>query len=520
MHNKTSIIITLLLIAFSSHMKADDYDELNYPPMVDTITIDQTNLPILFIDTSCGDTTTHAIHKDYRIGARMKIINNANGINYGDTVTHPSQTADYEGWVAIRYRGESSFYWSDKKPFNFKTMYTSDPNGEKRKTTILNMPKDNTWVLIGVGDRSLLRDVLMFQLERPYFEYTPRCCYCEVVLDGIYYGVYVLAENIRKGEYRLNLCDPGSSGDALTGGYQLQIDRDNEPFFTSKYLAVDSLGRTYDEYNEIYIQYKHPDYNELLPEQMEYIQQRLNSMEDVLASDNFTNPETGYSKYLDTMSFIDQQLAQEVSGNVDGYRLSTNIYKRRDNVDPRFKTAIWDFNLAFGNTDVVNAIGTDFWRYQNSYLTGSNAFNKVPFWWMRLMEDPAYVTKLKERWAQYRQENFQTNHIEATIDSITSLLKQEGALQRTITAWKFFNSSTYDMEIDKVKNWILKRIAWMDEQLDYTPNSSITVVKKEMNKTIIGYYNLNGMPLENPSNGSIVIVRFADGTTRKVVIQH
>ena len=518
LHTKSYILLTLLLIALSSHVRGDNYDELNYPPPVDTISIGQTNLPILFIDTSCGDSTTNAIHKDYRISARMKIINNANGINYGDTLTHPAQSADYDGWIAIRYRGESSFKWSEKKSFNFKTMETSDPNGQKLKTQILNMPKDHTWVLIGVGDLSLLRDVLMFQLERPYFEYTPRCRYCEVVLDGVYYGIYVLAENIRKGNHRLNLDDPGTSGDELTGGYQLQIDRNNEPYFTSKYLAVDSLGRTYDKYNKIYFQYKHPDYDELLPEQIEYIQQRLNLMEDVLASDDFANPETGYPKYLDTMSFIDQQLAQEFSGNIDGYRLSTNIYKHRDSQDPRFKTTIWDFNIAFGNSNAANAIGTDVWRYQNSFLNDSNAYNKVPFWWMRLMEDPVYVSKLKERWAQYRQENFRTSHIEATIDSITTLLKQEGAIQRNSKAWKLFKYSTYDMEINDLKNWITRRIAWMDEQLDYTPNSMITGVKREMKKTIIGYYNLNGMPIEKTSNNRIVIVRFADGTTRKVVL--
>ena len=39
------------------------------------------------------------IHKDYRVTVRMKIISNADGVNYGDTVAHPNQTIDYEGWV-------------------------------------------------------------------------------------------------------------------------------------------------------------------------------------------------------------------------------------------------------------------------------------------------------------------------------------------------------------------------------------------------------------------------------------
>ena len=508
--------LAFIMLAFLAiPAQADSYDPDNYKPEVDTTKIDQTNLPIVFIDTRCGGEQTQAIHKDWRIAVRMKIISNADGINYGDTIAHPNQTVDFEGWIAIRYRGNTSFKNSLKKPYNFKTMKTADPDGDKLKTELLGMPKDNTWVLLAPYiDRSLLRDVLVWQLARPYFDYTPRCRYCELVLDGIYYGIFVLAENIRKGKYRLNLDDPGQSGDELTGGYQLQIDRDDEPHFISKYMAVDSIGNTYSAYNRIYLQYKHPDYEDMTPVQAEYIQQRVNQMEDALASDDFTNPDTGYRQFLDPMSFIDQQLSQEISGNVDGYRLSTNIYKHRDSQDPRFKTALWDFDLTFGNSSAANAKKTDFWRYQNSYLTNYNAANKVPFWWMRLMEDPAYVIQLKERYAQYRHENYSTKHREAAIDSITSLLREGGALERNNTTWKMFKSSTYDMEIDRIKQWLRERIAWMDEQLEYN-SSGIILPSANLNKRIVGYYTLKGERIETPRANTIIIVRYSDGTSRK-----
>ena len=254
----------------------------------------------------------------------------------------------------------------------------------------------------------------------------------------------------------------------------------------------------------------------MTPVQIEYIQQRVNQMEDALASDDFTNPDTGYRRFLDPMSFIDQQLTQEISGNVDGYRLSTNIYKHRDSQDPRFKTALWDFDLAFGNSSAANAKKTDFWRYQNSYLTNYNAANKVPFWWMRLMEDPAYVIQLKERYAQYRHENYSTQHIMATIDSITTLLSTGGALERNNTTWKMFKSSTYDMEIDRIKQWLRERIAWMDEQLEYH-SSGIIRPSANLNKRIVGYYTLKGERIEAPRPNTITIVRYSDGTSRKII---
>lgn len=522
------LIILCCSFLMPTNVMADNYDPNNYRPKNDSMKIGTTNLPIVFIDTRCGGDTTKIIHKDWRIAARMKIINNPDGTNYSDTIAHPSQTVDYEGWIAIRYRGNSSFNdtnpdsWLYKKAYNFKTMSTADVNGDKRKTQLLGMPSDHTWVLLAhYADRSLIRDVLMFQLARPYFEYTPRCRYCEMVLDGVYYGLFVMAETIRKGKYRLNLDDPGLSGDDLTGGYQLQIDRNDEPYYyTSKHLAQDSLGREYSAYNKIYFQYKHPEYEEMAPQQLEYIHRQIDLMEDVLASEEFADSTTGYHKYIDPMSFIDQQLSQEVSGNIDGYRLSTNIYKRCDSQDGRFKTTLWDFNLAFGNTSVANARGTDFWRYQNSYLTNYNATNKVPFWWMRLMEDPAYVVKLKERWAQYRRENYSSEHIEATIDSITTLLHKGGAAERNVTLWEMFITSTHEMMVDQLKTWLHKRIAWMDEQLDYKPSDAgmdVMMANAHLNKEITGIYNLRGQRLDYPNRG-VVVVRFKDGTSAKIVV--
>ena len=61
----------------------------------------------------------------------MKIISNADGVNYGDTVAHPNQTIDYEGWIGIKYRGSSSFSESDKKPYGFRTLKNDGLAGQR-----------------------------------------------------------------------------------------------------------------------------------------------------------------------------------------------------------------------------------------------------------------------------------------------------------------------------------------------------------------------------------------------------
>ena len=520
-------ILILIFALIPLTLMADAYDDDNYKPDNSTVKIDMTNLPIVFINTQ-----EQIIHKDYRIAVRMKIIDNSDGINYGDTISHPNQKVDYEGWVGIKYRGNSSFDMSPKKPLGFKTLKSNDVDGKKEKVELMGMPADNDWVLLApYNDRSMIRDVLMFQLARPYFEYTPRARHCEVILDGIYYGVYIMSERPRKGKNRLNLDDPGTNGDELTGGYQLEIDRNDEDhWYTSKYPAVDKDGNSYSQWNHIHFLYKHPEYDEMIPdypEQLEYIQNQIDKMEDALASDNFTDPNEGYRKYLDPMSFIDYQLSQEISNNIDGYRLSTTIYKHRDSKDPHFKTAIWDFNIAFGNADYCGAYKTDFWVYQNTYLTSTNSYQKVPFWWMRLMEDPDYVTQLKARWQQYREEFYSNEHIENTIDSLVNVLNVCGARERNDNTWPIWNVNvwpvpnwqtvnTLEKEINYLKTWLKERIAWIDEQLDYESTGVNTVTTKD-NKQIIGYYNIQGIQINKPTKG-IVIVKYMNGTSKKIIL--
>ena len=528
---RNTLALMLLAASFPLTAAADDWDKDNYPPDDKTIVIQQTNLPIVFIDTRCGGADITPIHRDYRIAVRMKIINNADGLNYGDTLTHPNQHTDYEGWIGIKYRGNTSFTTSDKKPYGFKTLKTNDAEGKKEKVSLLGMPKDNDWVMLApYHDRSMIRDVLMYELARPYFEYTPRMRYCELILDGTYYGVYILGEKAGKGKGRLNLDDPGDEGDELTGGYQVQVDRnDEEHYYTSKYKARNENGTTLITNNKIYFQYKFPDYEDMMPDhpaQLEYLHHQIDAMEDALNSNDFRNPETGYRKYIDVTSFIDQELSQEFSFNADGYRLSTNLYKRRDSQDPRFKTTLWDFNLAFGN-NLYESIRKGTWGIYNRPATLLISQNHIPFWWARLMEDPDYVKELKERWYTYRNSNYSEQHIMQVIDSLTTMLNAQGAQERNSQAWPrwgktialtplFTDIDTYEKEISSLKAWILDRMAWLDQQLGYE-ETGITNATRLIPSQPKNIYNLQGISISRPGKG-VFIIRDENGRTHKAYL--
>ena len=69
---------------------------------------------------------------------------------------------------------------------------------------------------------------------------------------------------------------------------------------------------------------------------------------------NFNDSLIGYSKYIDVNSFMDLYIINELSRNIDGYRLSTYMYKDRDDNGGKLSMGpLWDYNLAFGNAKVL-----------------------------------------------------------------------------------------------------------------------------------------------------------------------
>ncbi len=472
---KRIVIYSLLVMA--SCLLAHGQRPDNYPPQNKNVKIDHTNLPIVWLDVDGV-----MILKDERITARMKIIHNGDGqLNYADTVAHPGQRIDYEGYVALRYRGHSSFEHS-RKPYSFRPLDKPlEEGGTKKKVKILDMGKDNNWALLApYSDQTMARDLLARELAHPWMEYVPQGRHCELYLDGIYYGVYILTEVVSKGKHRLNLDDPGESGDSITGGYLLEIDRYEPPVYISMFNPVNNQGQRYTG-RYIYYQYDSPDYEDMTYDQITYIRNAVYQMEASFASSDYQNPVTGYPKYIDVMNFVDYQLAEELGFNVDAYRLSGKIFKRRDSEDPRFKMVLWDMDLAYGIPYYHSGWRTDLWSHQlNDTLYAAGDSYLVPFWWYKLNNDPAYTAQLKERWAQYRRSNVKLDKVMAVIDSIAQVLTVEGAINRNSQAWprwgvyvwpNHYIPQNYDDAITYLKQWLTERIAWMDEQLGFDPNS-------------------------------------------------
>lgn len=442
-----ALFVGVLLGAYIYRARVKAVRSLGCLPDSMTVRIDSTNLPIVFINSH-----NNRIDRRRFISAYVKIIDNGAGsYNYGDTVSYPNQKVDYEGWMAIRHRGNTSYSGVAKKPYALRAL---DVKGgkKKKKSKLLGMRKGKKWALKSGGfDKSMIRDALTFELARQYMDYVSQTRFCEVVVDGVYHGVYCLMEQIEA--HRLGLEKPGHSDDELTGGYLLQID------WRNKATAVMSS----DKWDIGYL-CEYPDKDKISQPQKEYVQNYIKGIEGVLQN----KEDSLFEQQIDMVSMIDYQLSSELSHNADAYGLSTFMYKHRDDNDKRLKFCLWDFDLGYGNYAIGDCSNADTWVYE-----------KGGRWWKEAMKRPEYADRLRARWREYREGAYSDENIVCVIDSLTNLLTACGAEKRNTAAWKHWDfrwgqndirpqkymSASYEEEIEYLKYWISRRLEWMDKEL-------------------------------------------------------
>ena len=212
-----------------------------------------------------------------------------------------------------------------------------------------------------------------------------------------------------------------------------------------------------------------PSIDIINPLQLNYLQNYVTAFETALSGANFSDPALGYEAYIDVPSFIDFMLINEITKNVDGYRISTFYHKQHiSNGGKIFAGPIWDFNLAFGNSNYCEGNLTTGWEIDfNSVCGGGN-----PFHWNRLVQDPDFTYSLNCRWQELRQSKFHEDTLFNYIDSMALYLQD--ASYRNFSKWQTlgtyvwpnnFVGNTYQEEIDYLKAWISARLAWMDANM-------------------------------------------------------
>ena len=447
------------------------------------VTFTSSVLPIVVIDTHSQD-----IPDDPKIPASMGIIYNGHGAT--NNITDPYN--DFNGNIGIELRGSSSQSFP-KKQYGIEVR---DTTGNAIDASLLGMPAKDDWVLYAAyDDKTLVRDALAYTMGRAQGRYASRVQFCELVLNGVYQGVYVLLEKIKRDKYRVNISKlktSDNSGDAITGGYIIKIDKTTGGGGAGWSSSYPPLHRAYNQV--VYFQYSYPKDVDITAQQQAYIKQYMDAFENTLSSSGFRDTVSGYQKYIDIDSFVDFYLMMEATKNPDGYRLSTFMYKDKDSKGGKLSMGpIWDFNEGFGNVDYCTKGNPEGFVTAYNTICPTDYF-LIPFWWDKLFQDLAFNNKVAKRWAALRNGPFQTQKILHYVDSVASVLTTSSAQQRNFTQWpilgqyvwpNYYVGNSYTSEITWLKNWITQRMNWLDANIQ-----TITVVQnRESQFEVLGFPN-------------------------------
>lgn len=421
------------------------------------------NLPIIVINTG-----NLAIPDDPKITADMGIIFNGTGVL--NHLTDPYN--NYKGKIGIELRGSTSQQFP-KKPYSVETRTAA---GKDTDVVLLGMPAQSDWVLYAsYSDKSLLNNVLAYKLFNDFGMYAPRTQFAELVLNGQYKGVYVLIEKIKRDANRVNIpkmAKTDTSGDNLTGGYIIKIDKTTGSGGAGFYSAF--LPPVHPSGQKIFFQYDYPKEADIKPTQKAYIKAFVDSFETALNGPQLYDTVVGWRHFGAEKSFINMFLLNEVSKNVDGYRISNYLYKQRiTNGGKLYAGPAWDYDLGFHNANYCSGDKDTGWAYRFGTATCNTDGNQVPFWWSRFMEDTTFTANLKCTYTALRASVLDTTPLFKYIDSNATYLA--AAQARNFETWPILGTyvwpnptpfpATYAGEITELKQYLKRRLAWLDAHM-------------------------------------------------------
>lgn len=452
-----------------------------------------TNLPIITVNTHNNSLDT----SQYKFTSTDFIFNQR---------THSS-------FSKMKIRGNTSVF-APKKKFNIIFKESNKINGFMLKKNVL---------ISSHIDRSFLRNKLADNLFSEFNQLQPSLIYTHLIINDIYEGLYLIAEHPEQ-QFQQLISDldtncfllqidrgPFDFYSSTSQGYKCEypdrisslipktlnwfennIGDENcwfeegvlfennteatDPFNVRVDYIVDRFGLSPEDSKNVV---KKADYimgqsnhnwiqsvkQKALKSGNTFYEQALEDASWLINQNNITNNISFKDhRRINIRSFIDLIILNEISKNIDGYRLSTYL----SHIDNKFSVnIIWDFDLAWGLSKENK--GFDY----EGFIINSEMSQFSPSFWADLWNNKAFQEKLKKRYIELRQSVISNEEIDTKIDSIYTEINL--STKENFEIWQVldkdiwpnkFHFESYEEEVIYLKGWILKRLSWLDSQWD------------------------------------------------------
>ncbi len=425
-------------------------------------------------------------------------------------IFNPDGTVYYDRKARMNYRGSSSLNFK-KKSYAFcpgKENCGDDEDGADYVKTskenlfgLSNGAKDKDWVLYAASaDPSLMRNRLVFNTFKEMTgKWGVDTKYVELVVNGVYQGVYVLMDKITANEKRVDITDKNGfivkfdktdvadrEKSLLEGGMEVG---DEKTFMTTRTgrLGITTYGTKVDQLFEI----EYPEKEDIEDEggswavTLNFIKQKFEQFETALAKSDYAT----VRNLIDYQSWADWFIINEYTKNVDAYRASCVFVYNGDKIEVM---PLWDQELSFNNQ-----AGADIWKKGCDNTNGlliqhegvyTDCF-PAPFWFIGktvnfgscggnngsstitgtiggyLINDACFVNTIKQRWSYHMQNSLSSTELKKKVDAYTSELTT--AIKRESARWSDdfrcnaecgggtgYNSQSYDNSLKTLNEWI------------------------------------------------------------------
>lgn len=378
----------------------------------------KTGLPVLYLDTDGGKKITS---KTTFIPGSMRIK------GYGGYESQGNMRC------SVRGRGNTTWSWP-KKPYLVKF---------DTKQSLLGMPEHKRWVLLAnFMDRTLMRNMVSMKVASlTSLAWTPRCVPVELVINNQHVGSYLLIEQVRVSENRVNI--------SKKDGYLIELD-----------FHYDNEVQWRDKHGNIPFGIKYPDPDSITTAQLNYIKKYIAGAADVLYGLDFKDPERGYADWIDVDSFVDYWIVYEVMGN---HELGNpgSVFFHKDGNGKLVAGPCWDFDWG-----VLS--------YNTSPHARTGFVNKNAIWYGRLFQDPVFADKVRKRFQELKPA---LETIPAYIDECQILLRKSAELNfamwnpaddKSQNGGKIINGDenmTFDDAVARLRSIYKERLVIMDSKL-------------------------------------------------------
>ncbi len=368
----------------------------------------------------------------------------------------------------IRGRGNSTWLWYDKKPYRLKLA---------KKNKLLGLKKAKVFALLAnYRDPTYLMNATVFEMgDYVGLDYNCNARFCEVYLNGEYNGLYMLTEQIKQGNNRVEVND--------STGILISLDVDDGPGESPD--ATDNFwNRSFT--SKIPVCIKYPKDELLTDTRKEEVTNEFNALADLIAAHNYTE----VKKIMDVQSFIDYLIIQDLVYNVELQApRSMFLYRYTDKDTLWHMGPLWDFDGGFdfdwtdmytsrkyfgenGSLLVTKTTSGSEWGWGGggpggrpgqqqgqtetiNYNVATNESGVCPFF-TQLFYEQEFVDDFKARWNEIK-----TNLLPQVFAKVENYYQQTYcAMERDEEKWGL--TTSHEEQFQNLETWLKAQVELLD----------------------------------------------------------